>query len=85
MPIVSSEKLFCTLIIYAHEGTDVDNFDVTGAYLHGEIPTDRRILMKLRGDFVEIMCQVNPEYKQHARYENGKKVLYLLVTREIYG
>ena len=31
------------------------------------------------------MCQVNPEYEQHARYENGKKVLYLLVLRAIYG
>ena len=31
------------------------------------------------------MCQVNPDYEQHVRYENGKKVLYLLVLRSIYG
>ena len=41
--------------------------------------------MKLRGDFVDIMCQVNPYYEQHVRYENGEKVLYILVIREIYG
>ena len=40
--------------------------------------------MKLRGDFVEIMCQVNPEYEQHVKYENGGKVLYLLVLRAVY-
>ena len=27
--------------------------------------------MKLREDFVDIMCQVNPEYEQNVRYENG--------------
>ena len=31
------------------------------------------------------MCQINPDYDQHVRYENGEKVLYLLVLREIYG
>ena len=31
------------------------------------------------------MCQVKPEYEKHVRYENGRKVLYLLVIREIYG
>ena len=35
--------------------------------------------MKLRGYFVDIMFQVNPEYKQHVKYENGKEVLYMLV------
>ena len=41
--------------------------------------------MNLRRYFFDIMFQVNPEYKQHVRYENGKKVLYLLVLRTIYG
>ena len=40
--------------------------------------------MNIRGDFVDIMCQVKPEYEQHVRYENGKKILYLLVFRAIY-
>ena len=42
--------------------------------------------MKLMGGGgVDIIFQVNPEYKQHVRYEYGNKVLYLLVSREIYG
>ena len=60
------------------------NFDVPGEYLHAEIPKYKRILMKLRRDFVYIMCQVKPEYEQHVRYENGKKVLYILVLRVLY-
>ena len=75
---------FCTLIIDAHEGSYIANFDVPGASMHSEIPKDKRLIMNLIFCF-DIMCQVNPEHKQHVRYENGKKVLYLLVIREVYG
>ena len=60
-------------------------FNVPVSYLHADMPKDMRILMKLRGDFVDIMCQVNPDYEQYVRYENGGNVLYLLVLRVIYG
>ena len=84
-PMVSFEALFCTLIVNAHEGHDVATFDIHGAYVHAEITKENRILMKLRGYFFEIVCQVNPEYEQDVRYENGKKVSFLLVLRAIYG
>ena len=83
--MVFLEALFCTLIVYAHEGRDVETFDIPGAYMHADMQNDKRILMNLRGDFIYITCQVNPDYEQHMRYENGKKVLYILVLREIYG
>ena len=62
------EALLCTLIVDAHEGRDMDTFDVPGSYLHEYMPKDKSLLMNLRGDFVEIMCQVNPEYEHHASY-----------------
>ena len=31
------------------------------------------------------MCNINPEYKSHVRYEGKTKVLYLKVLRAIYG
>ena len=45
----------------------------------------KRVLINTREHFVDIMCQVNPEYEKYVRYENGKKVLYLLLLRVIYG
>ena len=54
--MVYLKVLFCTLIVDAHEKRDVATFDVPGAYLHEDIPKDKRILTKLRGDLVEIMC-----------------------------
>ena len=41
--------------------------------------------MKLRNTFVDIMCNVNPEYKKYVRFENGKKVLYVQVMQALYG
>ena len=31
------------------------------------------------------MCEVNPDYKPYVQYDNGNKVLYVKVLREIYG
>ena len=84
-PTVGLESLICTLIIDAYEGRTVGIFDVPGAYLHAEIPKGKTVLMKLRGEFVDIMCKVNPKYTEYTHMENGKRVLYLRVLRAIYG
>ena len=55
------------------EGRDMVTLENPGAYLHVYMPKDKRIVMKLRGDFVEIIRQVNPEFEHHVRYDNGKK------------
>ena len=42
-------------------------------------------LLRIRYEFVDIMREVNPDYKPYVKYENGKKVLYVKVMRAIYG
>jgi hypothetical protein len=84
-PTVSLEALLATLMVDVYEGRDVATFDVPGAYLHAEMPKDKRVLMILRGEFVDIMCEVNPKYKKFVQEINGKKVLYLKVLRALYG
>ena len=49
------------------------------------MPKRKVVLMRLVSRFVDIMCNVNPEYKKYVRYEPGVKVLYLRVLRAIYG
>jgi hypothetical protein len=73
------------MIIDAQEGRAVQTFDVPGAYLHADMPKDERLLLKLTGEFVDVMCKVNPEYIPYVRSENGKKVLYLKILKAIYG
>ena len=79
------EGLFTTLVIDAYKGREVATFDVPGAYLHANTPKDKKVLLKLRGTFMDIMCQINQDQKKNMRYENGQKVLDILVLRTIYG
>lgn len=46
--------------------------DVHGAYLHAEKPPDKRILLKMKGEFVNIMCGVNEAHRKNV-IEKGKK------------
>ena len=86
-PTVSLEGLITSLIIDAYEGRDVASFDVPGAYLHAKMPNEngKQILLKIKGEFVDLMCEVNPNFKKDVIYENGMKVLYLIILRALYG
>jgi hypothetical protein len=84
-PTCSTEALITTLVVDATEKRDVAICDIPGAYLQTELPPEKEIHMRLRGQFVDIMCEVNPVYKKFVTYEHGKKVLYVRVLRAIYG
>ena len=55
-PTVSLEGLFVTLVIDAYENRDVTTFDIPGAYLYAPHPSDKQVLLNLKGLFVDIMC-----------------------------
>ena len=61
---IELESLLASLIIYTHEGISVQNFDVPGAYIHTSLSDDMIVHMKFKGEFVDIMCEVKPEYKK---------------------
>ena len=84
-PTVTLESLISTWVIDAYEGRDVATFDVPGAYLHAEMPKEKRILMIIRGDFVDILCKACPKYVPYVKEIHGKKILYVRVLRAIYG
>ena len=79
-----------SLLIGAHEGREFISFDVPGEFFQEEMAEDKLVLLKLKGQFVDMMCEINPEYKPHVRYETMRygrkiKVLYMKVIRAIYG
>ena len=84
-PTVNLETVHASFCIDAHEKRFSAITDIPGAYLHAGIPDDKEILLKFVGQFVDILCRVNPEYSQYVRYENNVKVLYVKVLRAIYG
>lgn len=79
------EALLCSMMIDAYEQRAVATFDIPGVYLQASLPEDKFVLLKLEGQFVTIMCEVNPEYDQYIIEENGKEVLYLRIKKALYG
>ena len=59
--------------------------DYPGAYLNADMPEDKFILLNIEGEFVDIMCEVNPKHKKKLRVDNGVKVLYLRILKDLYG
>ena len=58
------------MLIYVYEVREVGTFDVSGAYFHDNFPKDKHVLIKRRGNFVDIMCDINPEHIKNVIYEN---------------
>ena len=59
LPTISMESLFTTLVVDAYEEHDIATFYIPGAYLHAEMLADKNMILKLRGLFVDIMCDIN--------------------------
>ena len=77
-----------SLLIDAYEKRDVGTYDVPGEFLQASLspkPNNERVLMKLVENFVDIMCEVNPEHAKNVIYENGRKILHMEVLQAIYG
>ena len=45
-----------SLIIDSHKVRDVAIFDVPGAYLNADMIKEKFIILKIEGEFVDIMC-----------------------------
>lgn len=80
-PTLSLEALMTTLLIEAYENRKCIVFDVPGSYLHADILDNKFVLLKIEGEFVDIMTEVNPENSDNVRYKNGKNVLYIQILK----
>ena len=63
------------MLVNTWEGRDVATSNVSGAYLYTNM--EDYTLLKLEGDTVTIMCDVNKDYDFFVFHENRKKFLYL--------
>ena len=82
-PTIQMESLFLSLLIDAKEGRDVATANVVGAYLLTKM--EDHTLVKVVGESVRIMCEVNKKYVRYVTLENGKRVLYLKLKKALYG
>ena len=63
------EELFMILIIYDLKRIYTAIFDVPGAYLHAEMHKYNIVLLRLWGDFVDILYKVKPDKKKKSYIE----------------
>ena len=64
LPTASLDVIVTTLVIDVHDNRDIVIANINGAYLHAEMPKGKKVILKLKGVFVDIMCNINPEYKK---------------------
>ena len=82
-PTISHDAMMVSLIIDAIEGRDVAIADIKGAYLLADM--DEYVLLRMTGQSVDILCNVNKEYEKYVTYENGVRVIYLELSKALYG
>jgi hypothetical protein len=84
-PTVSTESTMLTSVIEAKEHWDVATCDIPNAFIQTKLDnTDKdgnRTVMKIRGILVDILCELDPTYKQYVVTEGGQKVLYVHVVK----
>ena len=91
-PTVSTESTLLTAVIEAEEGRDVGTCDIPNAFVQTEVSErdheGNRTIMKIRGILVDILCEMDPVYKDYVVYEGKdkkQKVLYVHIVRALYG
>ena len=73
-----------TLVVDAYEGQDVAIFYAPGDYLNADMPEEKDARLKLQIEFMDIMCEVNPDNIPNIWYKNLNKVLYFRIMKVLY-
>jgi hypothetical protein len=88
-PTATLESIMITSVVDAHEGRDVMTADVPNAFVQTELPQKKdyedRVVMKITGALVDMLCSLDPSYENYVTYEKGKRVIYTEVLRAIYS
>ena len=82
-PTITTEALFLTCLTDAIENRHVVTCDVPGAFMHSDI--DELVHLKLEGEIAELLVKVEPTYSEFISKENGKTVIYMELSKALYG
>jgi hypothetical protein len=82
-PTVAIESILLSCVIDAEEGRHIATVDVPGALMQADM--DETIHMKLEGTMVHLLLNVVPHFTEYVVTERGRKVLYMLLAKALYG
>ena len=89
-PTAALESIILTGVIEAHEKRDIMCVDIPNAFIQTLLPPVKdgkeRVIMKITGPLVDMLIELNQAlYGPYVVMEKGRKVLYVIVLRAIYG
>ena len=88
-PTALTESVLLTGLYDAIEGRYVVMADLPNAFIQADIntkPGEPRTVLVIRGVLVDMLQKIAPDvYNKYVEYKKGKKVLYLVVNKAIYG
>ena len=89
-PTAYNESIMLTSVIDAQEGRDVATVDIPNAFVQtvvAESEKDYRVLVRLRGRIVEILCEIAPEVYLPFVTTNkkGERILLVQCMNALYG
>ena len=87
-PTASTDSILLTSVIDAKQGRDVMTADVPNAFVQCRVTeiNGERIVMKIRGDLVDILLELDPTlYGEHVVHVGKSKILYVLMLKGLYG
>ena len=83
-PTVANESVLLTCTIDAFENRDVATVDIPGAFLHADM--DGIVHLRIDGAMADLLISLDPEkYTKYVELRNGKKVIFLLLKKALYG
>jgi hypothetical protein len=70
-------------VINTEEGRHVVTVDIPGAFM--QVDMDETVHVKLEGTKVDLLLNVAPHFAKYVVTEKGRKVLYMLLAKALYG
>ena len=75
-----------TSIIEAKQNRDVETCDIPNAFIQTEVEKQykdgHRTIMKIQGPLVEILCEMDPNYRNFVVSESNRQVLYVHIIND---
>jgi len=88
-PTVMTESILITGCIEAKQRRDVMTCDIPNAFVQTDMNKTKkgeRVVMKIRGALVDILLQMDYEkYADFVTEQNGRKILYVVMSKALYG
>ena len=83
-PTISMEGTLLTGVIEAQEGQDITTCDIPNAFVQTHVEEKdkdgNQTIMKITGVCVDILCEIDPIYRDYTVTKGNQKVLYVHIT-----